>query len=40
MSEPIETLTSPCGSFRALILLDDDPLNPRLEYENVCTMLC
>lgn len=39
MSEPIETLASPCGRFRALIFNDPEPINPRLEYENVCTML-
>jgi len=40
MTDPVETLTSKCGRFRALIFIDPEPLNPRTEYENLCTMLC
>lgn len=40
MHEPIETLTSPCGRYRVDIFPDDDPPNPRLEWDNVCTLLC
>lgn len=39
-SDLVESLTSPCGRYRADILYDRDPPNPRLEWDNVCTMLC
>lgn len=39
MTDPVETLTSKCGRFRALIFIDPEPLNPRLEWDNFCTML-